>query len=322
MKKNRERGTNPSKWKNEARLKLLVLIPSFQEDIASLRRDFEIPETGFSTREETDKWYAELSEKSDVLASSKKFRGAILQVIKKINENDSIVKHLELEREKEKLDATLPLNAFYARVSAVGKKYHLPGNFYFDPKRDAMATSYGLIPYILREALAVPSNNWAVQYDVTGEGLRGTSRWISIQAFAPLGKEEMKEATAFFKHAQKRYLAPGVTVPMRTRERFERDLKIFERLSLQRKVKVPHKKNVYEEHNYLSLLAKSGQASKKQIKEAERMHKKSITVTFDDTISRTVAKEFHTTQEAVRKAKERTEKLAKQLFGITLSDGQ
>lgn len=65
MGKKKTKQTAGSLWRNKVRMELLVRLPSFQNAVASIRKQFEIPEGGFKSSDDFVRWQKQALQKRD-----------------------------------------------------------------------------------------------------------------------------------------------------------------------------------------------------------------------------------------------------------------
>ena len=274
-------------WRNEARMKLLAALPPFQKDVATIREECGISESDFKRKE--------------------------------INLEDPLQerKLTATELSRKKKDALGKKVLLEKGVIKLKNKYKIPENF------------DGLKTYILRDKIVVPPQNWKIEIEINqdafgsiyvpGELNRYPSHWISVKTFAPLGKAEMKAIADNLSRMELR-LPQEILIPFGVRNQFDRDLQIFKKLST--RTSHPKKVKEYKSEKYLAAVMKDKFTSDKEKRRLERKYKHQIKVGYDVVIARDIAKEFKVKPDAIRKAKERVEKLAKAWFGVDLRPGQ
>ena len=270
------------------------MLPVFQNDIKKIRQEFNIPQGSFKNDISYKIWYEnEFIKKTDKIINSKNFLKAEkkLKILKKEN-------YPEYLKQKWKLNDKLPLCRMNHRIKMLGKKYKLPAHFYEE------SYFYGLSPYITRNTIKPPANNWSIQPDP--EGRKGTMKWLAIKTYSPLTKKELKDAIKMLISLQQHYFPKELIVNNRIKKQFERDLLIFNELIIKRSKK-PIKRKIYS--GYLSYL------DPKERNQWEKFHPNDITTGFDVQTSRMVAKKFQMTPEAVRKSIQRTNTLINTFFG-------
>lgn len=278
--------------KNEIKLKLLTILPYFQEDVKRIRQELNIPPTGFNNEENLKRWYdAEIIEKSDEIIGSREFRKAVAKL-------ETIKNYPDYLKQKWGLNDKIPLFRMAHRKEMLGKKYKLPANFYENQLG-------GLLSYITRNELRPPSNNWIIEQDP--EGRKGTTKWFAIKIFSPLSKKELKDATKMLKSLQKHYFPKGLVVNSRIKKQFDRDLIIFRELVLERDKK-PIKRKKYS--GYLSYIK-----DPKERQRWEKLYPSCIEIGFDTTTSREIAKRLNITPDAVRQTTKRLKTLIRVFFG-------
>lgn len=273
---------DPFIQKNAMRMRLLVLVPEFQKDVRSVRKEqgFGIPENGFQSDEELDRWFQE--------------RGLLFHGMK-----------------PSWFYKKPPTNPFKDWVQEIGEKFNLPYNFYY-------SALYGVGYYILTDYIKIPANNWEVDVDSQKDGSK--PRWVLIRAYAPLSNKEIREATAELRREQHLLMKGHVTRNTRVHEEFERDLENVGAWSSERGK--PAKIKQFRQDSYLSKLAASGKYSKSQLKEWSKAWKEEgleIEETVPSKItSMEIAGGSKKESAMLRQAKKRLHKLARELFGYGL----
>jgi len=279
-----EKNKTPEHQKNEIRMKLLVTLDSFQEDIRVVRKEMKIPMEGFSNSSDFRNWYEKkFIEESDKIIYSNSFT----EKTKKVN---NIKNYPDYLKENWKLKDEIPINRIKNRQEMLCEKYYLPSNFGVDG-----SGPYGspLFMYITQNSIKPPSNNWVIQQDA--EGRKGTTRWLSMVTFAPLSKKELKEAEEVLASLQKHYFPKGITHSTRSKKQFERDLEIYNELSKRKKKPVKRKQPTG------FLVNAKKQVSKKDYeKYYEKKYREKIIFDFDEVIAKDIAKKFKMTPAAVR----------------------
>jgi len=279
-----EKNKTPEHQKNEIRMKLLVTLDSFQEDIRVVRKEMKIPMEGFSNSSDFRNWYEKkFIEESDKIIYSNSFT----EKTKKVN---NIKNYPDYLKENWKLKDEIPINRIKNRQEMLCEKYYLPSNFGVDG-----SGPYGspLFMYITQNSIKPPSNNWVIQQDA--EGRKGTTRWLSMVTFAPLSKKELKEAEKVLASLQKHYFPKGITHSTRSKKQFERDLEIYNELSKRKKKPVKRKQPTG------FLVNAKKQVSKKDYeKYYEKKYREKIIFDFDEVIAKDIAKKFKMTPAAVR----------------------
>lgn len=167
------------------------------------------------------------------------------------------------------------VRSIYAALEIVGKKYRLPRNFYHD-------MSEGLWPYILRNEVLPPANNWVIALEE-----RDGPEHISIKTFAPLSKREIAMAKKDLSRMQKHFFRKEIMVPTRIKANFERDLEIYS--AFRERVKKPVRKKMPDIEGYM--------------------------LDFDEKTSQQIGETFGITAAAARQAARRISKLIRDFFG-------
>lgn len=286
-------------YKNDVRLKLLVILPSFHEDVQKFRKEFGIPQDGFKTHKEHLEWRSELIREADHIKDTPVFLRMAKEILLIKNPPEQLKKKIELYN-------TIPFYKFGSRKTALGEKYKLPAHFYIND------SSCGLSPYLTRNVVRAPSDNWAISND--GQGGKGTAKQLSIITYGILSESEAKEALKMLLDLQHYYLPKEVTVNTRTKKNFERDLLIFQEFA--KRMKKPVIKKHYKKDSYLSLAERTkADLSPKKWKELERNHKDTIDISFDEKTSQEVGDKFGISGDAARKAAGRTRDTISDFFG-------
>jgi hypothetical protein len=298
MKKTRKQAS-PIQYKNDVRFRLLVALPSFQEDVRAVRKEMGIPLEGFSNHEDRRKWHHNLIVETDRVMDAPAFL--------KSERDMFAIRHPQKRMERrDELYRTAPLYKMGYLKRQLGEKYRLPEHFIADNPLQ------GLQIYIETGIVRAPSGNWSIT--MNPEARKGTAKWLALTTYAPLSKKELNEAKKMLEDMQRHYLLPQVVVATRTKKQFERDLEIF-REFIKRESK-PVRRKSYEPQTYLSILASKGHPEKKlRALERKREYKKSIKIQFDERTSAAIGKQFHISADAARKAAERVGNMIADLFG-------
>lgn len=101
--------------------KILVSDPKFQEEIKSLRKKWNIPESGFISEEENQKWHRWLSIVSDEYGDSHRKEEIIIEN-KLVESKDWIGK----EKANKEFNNRVPINDFRHDLEKLVSKYKLP----------------------------------------------------------------------------------------------------------------------------------------------------------------------------------------------------
>lgn len=300
---NKKAKPSRASMKNEMKMKLLVVLPSFQNDVSEIRKEFGIPEGGFGKNDKAySGWYhKKFYEEPDKIQDSKPYKDEELGLKtarweRKINPN-------EYKNRKWKLLDRVPISALNHRLDSLRKKYRLPFNF-------ISAARGGIRWYIERGEVLTPGNNWMIILDQ--DTRKETARWLSIQTFAPLSKEEGRDSLRMLKGVQAHYFPASINIPLRERKKFERDLLLVNELSVKRTGHPVRKKHLT---NYLAILEKSGGMTPS----AARLHKRDIQIGYDQPTSKEIGKTVGANNLAVRKALQRLNRLSNKLFGVGFS---
>lgn len=263
-------------------MRLLVLVPEFQKDVRSVRKEkeFGIPENGFQSDEELDRWFQE--------------RGLLFHGMK-----------------PSWFYKKPPINPFKDRVKEIGEKFNLPYHFYY-------SALYGVGYYILTDYIKIPANNWEIDVDLQKDGSK--PRWVLIRAYAPLSNKEIGEATTELRKEQHLLMKGHVTRNTRVHGQFERDLKNIGAWSSERGR--PAEIRQSKQNGYLAELMASGKYSKFQLKEWSKAWEEERLEIEETVPSRITSMEIaggnKKESATLRQAKKRLHKLAKELFGYGL----
>lgn len=259
---------------------LLVMIPEFQRDITSLRKQFGIPSTGFDT---------------DVAAR------------KKIGQN-SQVKNDELG-----FFHVMPLahgfgepnpNPFQVEVIRIGEKFKLPYNFYY-------SAVLGVAWYAVRGIIALMERNWLIEYDT-----HTPKRWVGIRAFSHMDKRQIRRAVSEMNKEIMNHMPEPLSADVRTRTNIENDLVIISEMI--DRTEQPRKKKIYVKGNYLDIIKKQSiHLSSKKMRELEVLNKNSVKKGYTVKTWKQIGKKRG---EAIKAVKKRLDPLAKKLFGYGLKE--
>jgi len=301
---------DPIAWKNEARMRLLVLLPQFQKEVAKIRKDFDIPEEGFAVEQDVRKWRDKLLLKTEEFFNGRNFSSKLKELMHKFSKNT--ISYQEYEKQNNALKLSIPLNAFNNRTEQLASFFHLPYSFVASPLNK-------LRLYILQNKISAPSRNFVIEPDPHMR--KGTGRWVSIKTYAPLSKVEAKEVLHLLQLSQSHDFPKEITVPTRVKREFDRDLRLLEELSIKRTLH-PVKRRQYIEGSYLDRLKKSSSSayvSKGEMRRLEKVHFEDIFVDYiHSTTSRRVARKENMKANAARKALERILETARQFFGLDI----
>jgi len=285
---------------NEMKMKLLASLPSFQREVLAIRSEFGIPEGGWGKNDEAyGAWYHQkFLVQSDQVQNSKEYTEKE-RVLKAENWAGKI-SHAEYKKRKWELLDMVPVTAMAHRLERFRGKYHLPENFITTPRG-------GVRWYIERGEVVSPGNNWMITPDP--ETRKGTAKWISIKTFSPLTKQEIADAVAMLESIQSHYFPPSVNIPLRSRQVFERDLRMVSEL----RSRTGHPVLREQLAGYLKDLQKS-YGDSAITPEMRKIYKHQVVVDYDQPTSKRVGKKEGAKPATTRKAIQRLDRLAKKLF--------
>ena len=163
----------------------------------------------------------------------------------------------------EKLDANSDSlrdkNSVFYNADFLRKKYQLRYNFLSYIER-----------YLLLSKIDAPKINFDVSLGPDPKGFRH-DKWVSIKAYAPLSKEEIRQATKKLRELQIEFLPPKTTLDLRPKMDIDLAIKIEQEM-IKRMKKIEEKPNSYL------------QAVRKQYGEKEYEKAKKLTPHYMETI--------------------------------------
>jgi hypothetical protein len=173
--------------KNIMLMRLLTLVPEFQKDVRTMRKQCGIKESGLDSEKDAYEWLNK----------------------NKFNFYDDMPTGFYQEPRKS--------NIFKEKVFELGEKFNLPYHFY-------NSAVIGVGYHILTDYIRVPATNWIIDSEFRKEG--GAPRWVGIKAYAPLSNKEIGEATTELRRMQRRLMDKQITRSTRIHPRFWRYLKV------------------------------------------------------------------------------------------------
>jgi len=194
--------------------------------------------------------------------------------------------------------ALLNENSTFYNAESLIKKYQLRYNFL-----------HYIEHYIFYSETDAPKFNFDVSLGPDRKGLR-SDKWVSIKAYAPLTKEEIRQATKRLRKLQLEFLPPKVTLDLRPKIDIDLAIKIEQEM---RKRKREYVENPGQ---YLSIVRK--QAGEKEYERVKRDYGYKVEKALEQYTSREIAEKFLGDAKKaplVRKIHSSLQKKRKQLFG-------
>lgn len=175
-----------TKTRNRLRQKAKILIsdPKFQEEIKSLRKKWNIPNDGFLSQDENEKWHNWIMESTDDFLDKNRSEESKLE-LQLIKQRDWRGK----EKANQDFNGYVPINAFGLDLELLVSRYKLPSNWLEPIKRYLMFNKI--------ESMGIPGNVMIV----TGVGKHG-SLMLEINADTTL--EDIKFMWPMIMAEQKR----------------------------------------------------------------------------------------------------------------------
>jgi len=168
--------------------------------------------------------------------------------------------------------------------------------------------------YLLYGKIDAPKYNFDVSIGPDPRGFR-SDKWISIKAYAPLTKIEIREATKKLLSLQKEFLPEKVTLDLRPKIDIDKALMIEKEMK-KRGIK---KHTKYEGYlSYIEEAFKRGSCSKEEFEKAKKLNPQGIKREIEKYTSREISFTFFKTREKdhlVRQIYSRLKKKREQLFG-------
>jgi hypothetical protein len=137
-----------------------------------------------------------------------------------------------LEKLNANSDSLRDKNSLFYNADSLRKKYQLRYNFL--PHIES---------YILRNKVDAPKINFDVSLGPDPRGLRH-DKWISIKAYAPLSKEEIRQATKKLRELQVEFLPPKTTLDLRPKMDIDLAIKIEQEM-IKRMKKIEERPSSY-----------------------------------------------------------------------------
>lgn len=200
--------------------------------------------------------------------------------------------------------AGLRQDPLFNNAEKLVKKYKLRYNFLHHVEK-----------YLLYNKIDAPSYNFDVSLGPDPRGFRA-NKWVSIKAYAPLTKYEIRRATKKLLELQKEFLPDKVILDLRPRIDIDLALKI------EKEMDTRYKKKKKQYTGYLGRLEKEAQKDnyyKTEFEKRKKERPEEIEEKIMKKTSKEVAKKFLKTPETARKIYSIIKKKRKQLFGNTIS---
>jgi hypothetical protein len=295
---------------NAIMLKLLALVPEFQEEVAFLRGDFEIDTSRFqSTDSEAAELFRsttgssgdfDLAEWRQMVIVQKIFAWFMARGYGVLAEGNGSTSGASYKKTQ--------TDPFFKAMEKLGSRFNLPFNFYADGLS-------GVGCYVFTGLLATPPNSF-VTY---GPPIDGKSRWVDIRIFRPTTMEEIKKRIDEINWYYEREFPEILNVRARKEawEMLPLVEEIIKRQSKPRRIK----KRIVKKDSYASIVEKSsqrGSGPEISLRQFEKRYVK-YKVEFDEPTSRAIAKKIGKSSGALRQEVLRLDNLARKLFGYGIN---